>query len=350
MNNELYDVLGISKNASDTEIKKAYHKCAQKYHPDKTQGDKEAEEKYKKCVHAYEVLMNPQKRKMYDMYGTTDNVSGMNVNPFDLFKNFGQQHSPVLHVIVTLRELYFGTKKEIKYQKKVPCDICHGVGSEKEPITCETCHGKGHNIKAFTQGFVQFHTSVMCETCKGQKVIIPEKDKCQSCHGEKLILKECTFMLDINKGSSWGENVEYNGFIVTLIQDDNNSCTKNNNWTRKHNDLHLTLTISFIQCITGKGIVIDHLNGEKILVNYDGIIQPGTTKKLINYGMPTKNNSFGDLYIFFNVFMEIEPTILNNIIQMYPPQAETDTMLNDVNNSNSNPEEQSYAHTTCNQQ
>lgn len=348
MNTELYDVLDISKNATDSEIKKAYHKCAQKYHPDKTHGDKEAEEKYKKCVHAYEILMHPQKREMYDMYGSTEERP--TINPFDMFRQFEKrQNLPVLHVNVTMKELYFGVTKEVSYNKQVVCDVCHGVGSEKPPIKCSTCHGRGQTIKTIRQGPMQFQTAVVCETCHGQKVSIKVEDRCHCCKGEKTIVKDFTLNVIIKAGMHWGETIvnDNSDLVVLLIQEGIDV------YTRTGNNLHVTLPISFIQCITGKGIYVDHINDERINIQYDGIIQPNAMKKLINYGMPTSNNGYGDLYITFQVLIDIDQTILTNMIAMYPKQLEEGLLLHDADSipKEEQQEEHQQQHTTtCNQQ
>lgn len=344
-NTELYNVLGVSRNATENEIKKAYHKCAQKYHPDKTQGDKEAEEKYKKCVHAYEILMNPEKRQMYDQFGTTDNTPNMGgFDPFDIFNNFSggfpggfmpgnftkqkQNTDIIIHLPVSLKELYHGITKEVTYKKSTCCKKCKGVGSKKPPITCTKCNGNGQTIKMVRQGPVQFKTVVTCETCHGEKVCIKPEDKCKSCKGDKTSLKENKLSVNILSGMKWEQTLRFyneghevpnnvsGNVIVMLVPNDNTD----EGWTRIGNDLHYKLTINFIQCISGSNIIINHINGEQITMVYNGIIQPGSIKKLKDFGMPVEHNAErGDLYVTFDVFVEIEPMILEKILKMYPP-------------------------------
>lgn len=344
MSTEFYDILGVSKTATALEIKKAYHKCAQKYHPDKTQGNKEAEEKYKKCVQAYEILINPQKREIYDTYGTTEAPA---MNPFDIFRGFSQkQEKPIAQLTITIKELYHGVKKEVTYQKKISCNACKGVGSMKPPETCGVCNGKGQTIKTIKQGFMQFQTSVPCDKCHGTKVQMKQEDLCATCHGDKTIIQDYILHVDIKQGMKWNHVIPFDDINIMLVQGNDEE------WKMINNNLYYDLTITFLQCVTGKDIYIDHLNGDKIHIKYDGIIQPNSIKKLVGKGMPTGHGGFGNLYIKFHVFIEIDQNILNNIINMYPTQSDEGLLVHDADII---PQEErdnhEYTHaTTCNQQ
>jgi molecular chaperone DnaJ len=177
---DFYEILGVSKSADDNELKKAYRKLAIKYHPDKNQGDKAAEEKFKEAAEAYEILSNPEKRKRYDQYGHAgvggaSGAGGFNMNMDDIFSHFGDIFGDAfgfggagggrrggggrrvnrgsnlrIKVKLTLEEISEGVEKKVKVNKYVSCSTCHGSGAKGNSFnTCNTCHGSGH---------VKYHT------------------------------------------------------------------------------------------------------------------------------------------------------------------------------------------------
>ena len=221
---DYYEVLGVEKNASEDEIKKAYRKIAIKYHPDRNPGDKEAEEKFKEAAEAYDVLHDPKKRQQYDQFGFNgpmggggfDGFGGAAMNMDDIFSMFGdifgghgfgggfggfgggggrgrQQMRGGdlrLKVKLTLEEINKGVTKKFKVRKDIECSHCHGSGAEggsgKE--TCPTCHGSGVITHTTQSIFGMMQTQGVCPTCHGSGEVI--KNKCHECGGTGVVKGE----------------------------------------------------------------------------------------------------------------------------------------------------------------
>lgn len=224
MARDYYEILGVSKTASDDEIKKAYRKLAMQYHPDRNPGNKEAEEKFKEAAEAYGVLSEPEKRKRYDQFGK-QGVDGMGAGGFgdmnmdDIFENFGdifesffggggskkrktrgpqplRGHDLHKEITLSLKDSFVGTKTEVSYYRFEMCNTCHGKGAKPgtETKTCPSCQGAGQ--QHIRQGFFAF--SQPCSTCGGQGFLIPEP--CTACKGQTRIQKLDKFSITIPKG------------------------------------------------------------------------------------------------------------------------------------------------------
>ena len=238
---DYYEVLGVDKNASADEIKKAYRKKAIQYHPDKNPGDKEAEEKFKEAAEAYDVLSNPEKRSRYDQFGHAG-VSGAagNGGPFggfsggmsmdDIFSMFGdifgghggfsggfggfsdggtQQRryrgsDLRVKVKLNLKEISTGVEKKFKLKKYVPCSHCHGTGAEGNggTETCPTCKGSGTVVRKQQTILGTMQTRSTCPTCGGEGKII--KNKCKECAGEGIVYGEEVVTVKIPAGVAEG--------------------------------------------------------------------------------------------------------------------------------------------------
>ena len=211
---DYYEVLGVSKDASEDEIKKAYRKIAIKYHPDRNPGNKEAEEKFKEAAEAYDVLHDAQKRQQYDQFGFNGpgaggfgGFSGASMNMDDIFSMFGDifggraggfggfggggQRRPQQHrggdlrlkVKLSLSEISTGVTKKFKVRKDITCTHCHGTGAEvgSTTETCPTCHGSGVITHTTQSIFGMMQTQGVCPTCNGEGKVI--KNKCKHCGG-----------------------------------------------------------------------------------------------------------------------------------------------------------------------
>ncbi|MGO2478523.1 MAG: molecular chaperone DnaJ [Pseudoalteromonas sp.] len=228
---DYYEVLGVSKDASERDIKKAYKRLAMKYHPDRTAGDKDLETKFKEVKNAYEVLTDPQKRQMYDQYGHAafDQNGGGGHGGFggggqgdfgdifgdvfgDIFGGGGggrrqsrQQRGADLryNMDLTLEEAVRGKEAEIKVPTWVGCEPCDGTGAKagSKPKTCTTCHGAGQ--VQMRQGF--FAVQQTCPTCQGTGQII--SDPCNSCHGQGRVEKTKTLSVKIPAGVDTGDRI-----------------------------------------------------------------------------------------------------------------------------------------------
>lgn len=226
---DYYDTLGVSRDASETELKKAYRQLALKYHPDRNAGGKASEEKFKEINEAYSCLRNSEKRANYDRFGTAEGIDS-GFGPFstgtgfgdifedifgDLFGTFGGQRrqKPAkgndfrYDLSITLEEAVFGTEKIIDFRKWEKCTECNGFGSEpgKNPETCPSCKGAGQ-IK-FQQGF--FSVSKTCSRCNGAGKIIT--DPCRACRGNGKIQKKKSINIKIPHGVDNGSTLKISG-------------------------------------------------------------------------------------------------------------------------------------------
>lgn len=241
---DYYEVLGVSKGASDDEIKKAYRKTALKYHPDRNPGDKEAEEKFKEAAEAYDVLSNPDKRARYDQYGHAGvdgnagfgGAGGMSME--DIFSQFGDLFGGMggfggfggfsgfgggggstvnygsdlrVRIHVTLQEVLNGTTKKIKVKKNVACSHCHGSGAEagSSKETCPTCHGSGRVIRTQDSIFGRMQTQATCTTCNGTGQVI--KNKCTHCSGTGIEQGEELIEINVPAGVASGMQMTLRG-------------------------------------------------------------------------------------------------------------------------------------------
>jgi DnaJ family protein A protein 2 len=307
-----YDVLGVSKTASETEIKKAFHKIARECHPDKNP-DKEAEERFKQCNEAYDVLMDSNKRAMYDQYGT------INPQQSDFFSNdiFGnmfnmrpqkQSNDIIISLPVTLNELYTGCIKTVTYDKKCLCKKCKGTGSLKPLVVCGTCKGKKQTIKMVRQGPMTFQTVETCQSCKG--VGSTNVAPCDKCKGDHFVIENKTVTIIIEPGMRWEQQISFfndghespnnvAGNMIVILEKIPHTFYK-----RKEDDLYCEITISLMQAITGQHIQLTDLNGNVLEIGYNGIIQPESIKILHGYGMKC-NDNVGNVYIIFHVILDL---------------------------------------------
>lgn len=240
---DYYEVLGVSKDADDKEIKKAYRKIAIKFHPDKNPEDKEAEEKFKEAAEAYEVLSNNEKRARYDRFGHAGvsgnggGFSGGGMNMEDIFEQFGDifgdRGSPFeaffrgggrsrrssgqrgsnlrIKVPMTLEEIVNGTTKKIKVKKQVSCDQCNGSGAKDDSSkqTCQTCGGAGMVRQVRSTFLGQMQTTTTCPNCNGAGEVITAN--CSKCKGDGRIYGEETLAIDIPAGVEEGMQLSMRG-------------------------------------------------------------------------------------------------------------------------------------------
>lgn len=216
---DLYGILGLSKDATDVEIKKAYRKLAMELHPDKQEGNKDKEERFKQVSDAYSVLSNPEKRSNYDKFGTAQEQ----MNPEDLFQSmfggggggasfhfnmggpdifehvFGRKErrqAEVIEVPVSICDIYYGKTKKVEFELLEPCSCCNGSGAAgpEHIVKCITCRGQ----KVIWHAFGPFRQSVACPSCAGQGACI--KKACSQCQGKKAMIGKKTFELRLPKG------------------------------------------------------------------------------------------------------------------------------------------------------
>jgi len=322
-NKALYECLGVEKNATQDEIKKAYRKLAVKLHPDKG-GDPE---KFKEINAAYEVLGNPEKREMYDRYGldALRDGGGGGMDPFEsLFggllgggrrgasKPQQKKVKPILKEIkVTLEEIYSGKMKTITYERHKTCEGCDGKGG-KDAKKCTTCKGHGmvEKIVQLGPGFISSQRGI-CSDCQGEGTCYDKANQCKTCKGKKINLEKKTVEVPIEQGAPAEHHVTFTGegdeipgamagdLIVRLVIE------KHPVFERKGADLFVQKKISLYEALTGVTFTIEHLDGQKVNITTPPgeVIAPGTRKQLRNKGMSYYKDamSHGHLYVDFTV-------------------------------------------------
>jgi molecular chaperone DnaJ len=338
---DFYEVLGVSRDASDAELKKAYRKLAIKYHPDKNPDDKEAEEMFKEAAEAYEVLSNADKRAKYDRYGHAGlggaaggGGFGGGMNMDDIFSQFGDIFGSAfgggfggfggggrsrqrvnrgsnlrVRVRLTLEEVAKGVEKKIKVNKHIPCSTCDGTGAKpgSGKTTCHTCHGSGQ-VTQVTDTFIgRMQSTTTCPTCNGEGQII--REKCDSCGGNGVVRGEEVITLKIPAGVAEGMQLTVSGKgnaavrggvpgdLIVLIEE-----VKHDQLERDGNNLLYEHYISFPDASLGTTIEIPTIEG-KARVKVAAGTQSGKVLRLKGKGIPDVNGyGSGDLLININVW------------------------------------------------
>lgn len=341
---DYYEVLGVEKNASADEIKKAYRKKAIQYHPDKNPGDKAAEEKFKEAAEAYEVLSDPQKRQRYDQFGHAGmggagGFSGGGMSMEDIFSHFGdifggagfdlgdlfggggRSRGPRVRrgsdmrvkVRLTLEEIATGCEKKIKVRKQVQCKSCNGTGSEDgRTETCPTCKGIGRTVRQQRGIFGMMQVQAECETCHGEGQII--KNKCAKCNGEGVVRDEEIITINIPAGVAAGMQLTMQGKgnaaprggvagdLLILIEEE-----QHKDFIRQDSDLIYNLLLDMPTAILGGQIQIPTLSGEARITITPGT-QPGKVLRMRGKGLPRidqygRTYGTGDLLINVGVYI-----------------------------------------------
>ena len=338
---DYYEVLGVSKSADATEIKKAYRKLALKYHPDKNPGDKEAEEKFKDAAAAYDVLSNEEKRRRYDQFGHAG-VGGAGQGGFgggmsmdDIFSQFGDIFGSFggfsgfggfgggrsarrvnrgtnlrVKVKMNLQEIATGIEKKIKVKKYVACQHCNGTGAKdgKSYSTCSTCKGSGQVTRVQNTILGAMQTTSTCPTCEGEGKIINEK--CTFCNGEGVLMSEEVISINIPAGVGEGMQLSLsgkgnaarrggvNGDLIVLIEEEEHP-----ELVRDGNDLLYNVFIGYPEAVLGETVEIPTIEG-KVKVKIEAGTQPGKILRLRGKGLPDVNGyGKGDLLAKVNVWI-----------------------------------------------
>lgn len=353
MNKNPYEVLGVARDASDADIKKAYHKLVLKYHPDKNQGDKTAEEKFKEVNNAFDILRDPQKRAAYDRFGDAAFAggngasAGMGGNPFgdafhfdmgggagmedilrEAMRGFGfggfdggatrgatarQRGRDLLdEVEISLRDAYFGKTHTVKFTSNVKCEKCdgHGTADGKPAPTCARCHGTGYvNVQ---RGFFAMQTP--CPECNGLGHKIDKK--CPECDGTGTVRKTRTLDVKIPAGIEDGARLRLAGqgeagvnggaagdfYLDIHVREDGH-------FVRDGNDLITHIDVPFTVLALGGEIDVETIDDKKLSVKIPSGTQVGEKLRVRGHGMPTgRASSFGDMYIEIGIIIPTKLT------------------------------------------
>lgn len=347
---DYYEVLSVSKEASEDEIKKAYRKIAIKYHPDRNPGDKEAEEKFKEAAEAYSVLSDQQKRQQYDQFGFDGPNMGGGFGGFggggfsmdDIFSMFGDvfgghgfgggfggfgggggtRHAQYrgadlrLKVRLSLNEVANGVTKKFKVRKDITCQHCHGTGAEagSGSETCPNCHGQGYVVKTVRTMLGMMQTQTECPTCHGEGTVI--KNKCHECGGTGVVKGDEVVEINIPAGVAEGMVVnvpgkgnagQHNGVsgnIQVYIEEESNDT-----FVRDGQDVIYNLLLDFPTAALGAEVEIPTIEGSKLKIKIEPGTQPGKTLRLRGKGLPAVQgygNGSGDLVVNISVYVPKE--------------------------------------------
>jgi molecular chaperone DnaJ len=332
---DYYDVLGVTKNATEDEIKKAYRKMAMKYHPDKNQGDKAAEEKFKEAAEAYDVLGNASKKQKYDQFGHAGFSAGGGgghgdfSSMDDIFSAFGdifggggfgggssrggrrvnRGTNLRIKVKLDLNEILTGVEKKIKVNKYVSCVPCKGTGAQNGSgfSNCNTCRGTGQVTRVVQTMLGQMQTASTCPGCGGEGQII--KEKCKSCYGDGIVKGEEVISINIPAGVAEGMQLSMQGKgnaaarggipgdLLIVVEETEHPTLK-----RDGNNLLYNLFISVPEVILGTSAEINTLDG-KAKIKIDAGTQSGKVLRLRGKGLPNINGyEKGDLLVNVNVW------------------------------------------------
>lgn len=330
---DYYEVLEISKSATEAEIKKAYRKLALKHHPDKNPGDNAAEDKFKEAAEAYEVLSNPGKRERYDRFGHSgvNDQGGFGMSMDDIFSNFGDifgsafggfggfgggQRRRVnkgsnlrVKVKLSLEEIAEGVEKKIKVNKYVKCEPCSGSGAQhgSSYSNCSTCRGTGQVTRVTNTFLGQMQTTSTCPSCGGEGRTITQK--CTSCGGDGIVRGEEVISINIPAGVAEGMQLSVsgkgnagardgiNGDLIIYIEE-----KEHEELVRDGNNLIYEKYISFPQAVLGCQIEVPTLEG-KARITLEAGTQSGKVLRLKSKGLPHIDRyGKGDMLVNVNVW------------------------------------------------
>ena len=322
---DLYETLGVDRDASFDDIKKAYRKLARSYHPD-VNPDPEMAEKFKEITAAYEVLSDPDKRQNYDVGGNSFGGGGFGFGDvMDAFFGGGQQRGPrprnrpgqdaLIRVEVDLMEATFGCERDLNVETAITCNKCNGTGcaNNSKPRTCDICKGRGETQQVARSILGQVMTSRPCASCQGFGSVI--SDPCGECAGDGRVRARKSIPIKIPAGVETGNRIQLSGqgevgpgggaagdLYVEIIE------LPHDFIIREESNLHISISIPVTSAAVGTKVVIDTLDGKQEVEIKEGT-QSGSTVVLRGLGVTRlRGSGRGDLIVHIQV---LTPTKLN---------------------------------------
>lgn len=371
---KFYDILGVAPDAGESDLKKAYRKLALKYHPDK---NPEAGEKFKEISMAYEVLSDPEKRRLYDMHGEQGIKEGGGGgggfhSPMDIFDMFfggggggfggRRERGPrrtknLMHQMsVTLEDMYNGSTRKLALQKNVICADCNGIGGKNGAVQkCPNCRGSGMQVRIqqLGPGMMQQIQSP-CGECHGQGERIDPKLRCKKCNGRKVTRERKILEVSVDKGMEDGQKITFSGegdqepgmepgdIIIVLDEKEHKT------FKRTGTDLILKFNISLTDALCGFRKTIQTLDDRTLVISTvpGEVIKNGEIKCIFGEGMPTYRNPFekGKMIVQFVVDFptSLDPAMAAKLEKILPPRDEPiiPDEHEEVNMSDYDPEEE----------
>ena len=334
---DYYEILGVEKNSSKEELKKAFHKLAHKYHPDKNKGD---DKMFKEVNEAYQILSDDQKRAQYDQFGSEgpsfggggagfdpSNMGGFDFSGFqgqagfdmgdlgDIFSDFfgggmgGRQPSPSkrgrdisTEITIPFADGIFGTTRRIIITKTSKCDTCHGSGAKEgaKQVTCSQCNGKGQIRETRRSILGTFATTKICDVCNGTGTVPSEM--CSTCKGAGVKRKEEEIEVRIPAGMEDGEMIRMTGLGEAVKHGTAGdlyikiNIAKHQSFIRDHQNLLMDLDVKLSEAVLGGEHVIETLDGKVTMKIPEGIAS-GTQLRIKEHGVPSSRGKRGDLIV-----------------------------------------------------
>ncbi len=348
---DYYEVLGVSKDASDGDLKKAFRSLARKYHPDKNPDDPESEKMFKEVQEAYAVLSNPDQRRQYDMFGHDSpsgspfgpgGFEGVNINLDDLFSGgfesifsgmFGGGRSSrarrgndvLIRHSITLEQIFSEEEIEINAKLSANCDSCGGSGAESpdDVQKCSTCDGQGRIVQQARVGpFVQQVVSD-CPDCGGRGKVI--RNRCKDCKGSGSVEKEKTLRIKIPKGTEDGLRLRQRGMGQPIVNGQSGDLyiqldTTPHPWFERDGpDLIMALPIGFPEMMLGTRIELPHVDGEMLTIDVPKGSKPSETLLIRGRGMPyRRGRGRGDVTVLLKLYVpsKIDKKMRNTLESM----------------------------------
>lgn len=340
MGKDYYNVLGVNKESTESEIKKAYRKMAVKYHPDKNPDNKEAEDKFKEASEAYEVLSDKTKKSRYDRYGTADERAGGG-NPNDIFERFRQGggfgstfdqffggggfnyqqqtkgEDLRIKIKVNLADVATGVTKKVKFKRHVKCESCNGNGAKDGTAvhTCSKCNGSGRIQNVIRHAMGQIIQESTCDVCRGEGKVVTQK--CKTCSGNGTSIINDTLDIEIPAGvetndmiskegdGNFSKGADIPGDLFAIMEVEEHPTI-----VRSQNNLYYQANVNFIDLVFGGEISVPDASGVKNKFTIKAGTQSGEIFSLRGKGVPLINRRLqaGNMYILLNA---ITPTKLS---------------------------------------